>query len=70
MAYAMNHLKWWLAGAACNVLLFVLILPMLIVLGLVQLLGKGADRAEMELTLAAAEIRTRRERNQFKGFWK
>jgi hypothetical protein len=65
-----HYLMWWLAGAVCQLLLFVLMLPALLVMGLVKVLGLGADRAEMELALAEAEVRTRREKNQFRGFWK
>jgi hypothetical protein len=65
-----HYLIWWLAGAVCQLLLFILMLPALLAMGLIKVLGMGADRAEMELALSAAEVRTRREKNQFKGFWK
>jgi hypothetical protein len=63
----MTYLKWWLAGAACEVLAFVLTLPALLFMGLVSLLQRGGDRAEIEMELASAEARIRRDRKQLRG---
>ena len=63
----MNYFKWWIAGAACEVLAFVLTLPALLFMGVVQLIRRGGDRAEIEMELATAEARLRRDRKQLRG---
>jgi hypothetical protein len=63
----MNYLKWWMAGAVCELLAFVLMLPALLFMELVQLIRRGGDRAEIQMELAAAEARTRRDRKQLRG---
>jgi hypothetical protein len=63
----MTYLKWWLAGVSCEVLAFVLTLPALLFMGLVSLVQRGCDRAEIEMELASAEARIRRDRKQLRG---
>jgi hypothetical protein len=63
----MTYLKWWIAGALCEVLAFIVALPAMPLLGLMKVIRLGSDRAEIGRELAAAEARTRRDRKQLRG---
>lgn len=58
----MNSARWWIAGVLCQVLVFLLTLLAIAFMALLRITHRAADRAELQLELADATARTRRDR--------